>query len=622
MVKPILHSLLLQKISKVFSKLVSVHKIFVMVITISLLCFSTIVKADVTASVDKQSLDLGDNIQLTIYAGNISNNAVPDLSTVVNDFDLLSSSQTQQVAMSNNRMVTETVWIFTLSPKHAGILTIPAISLGSQQTSPITIRVNDGTGGISNAPVTASATPTVAASAPPPVTPSTATPSIPDVFLKADLSPSSPYVQSQAIYTLRLYYDKQIANPQISEPSADGANFIRIGQNDVYQKVINNHPYQVIEMKYAFFPEKSGTVNIKGPTFMGNMLVGSMVSFTNANFKSVQTSANSIKATIQPIPTAAANTWWLPAGDVQISEQWSSNLDNVQVGVPVTRTVKLAAQGIMATQLPVMIANNIPGFQIYPDKPAMTSSSDGENVFGTRIEKAAYIPTQAGTVTLPSIVVNWWDTKTDMMETATLPAKTINVLPAASGSSQPITPVSIPSNTESNTLMTNLTTQKNSVISKMKATNYWFWITVALGIIWLITIIAWLIYRGTRVKKTVAQLNEKSHDIGTSETLRQARARVEQAVKAQNPQQFAVALIGLAQRVWPEASILSLTDIASKCKSAQAKEAIAALDKIRYSASSGTWQADFTWQMIANDLVPEKSISKKNDGQLPKLYPE
>lgn len=621
MVKQILHSLLLQK--KIFF---SAKNNIIAMTAIASICFSVIAEAEVTASIDKTSLDVGDNLQLTIYAGNISNNAVPDLSNVVNDFDLIGSSQTQQVAMIDHRMTSETVWIFTLSPTHTGTITIAPISVGTQQTQPITVQVGDGTNDNSSAnnastPASSPSNTVQNTVAPPVVTPTPKVSNVSDVFLKAELSPDAPYVQSQAIYTLRLFYDKQIANPQISEPTVSGGDFIRIGQNDVYQKIINGHPYQVIEMKYALFPEKSGPLTIKGPTFQGNMFTGSMVTFSNSNFKPVQAAANTIHATVKPIPTSAANGWWLPANDVQLSDQWSTDLANVQVGVPITRTVKLAAQGIMATQLPVLISSNIPGFQVYPDKPALTSSSDGENVFGVRIEKAAYIPTQAGSVTLPAIVVNWWNTQTDKMETATIPAKTINILPAANGASPPVTPVAItPTN---NTLTTSLTTTKSLPIVHAKTASFWFWVAIGLGTLWLLTVILWLIYRSlNKPKAKSVTLLDNDDKTVVSDSLKQAKAKIEQAVKAHDPQQFSLALITLAQKVWPETAILSLTDIANKCKSVAAKEAIAALDKIRYSNKSGTWQAESAWQIIKSEITPEKTMAKRDEGQLPKLYPE
>ncbi|MFN7097695.1 MAG: BatD family protein, partial [Gammaproteobacteria bacterium] len=403
----------------------------------------------------------------------------------------------------------------------------------------------------------------------------------------------------------------------------DGS-FIRIGQNEVYQKLINQQPYQVIEMKYALFPEKSGTLTIKGPTFNGNMFTGSMVTFTNANFKPVQATANTVQVTVKPIPAPANNSWWLPANDVQVSDKWSANLSDLQVGVPVTRTVKLAAQGIMASQLPNLITNNVPGFQVYPDKPQMTSSSDGSNVFGTRVETAAYIPTQAGTVTLPAIVVKWWNVQTDTMQTATIPAKTINILPAAGGASSPNASTGNATLAKQNQgTMTNLTATKTMPRLPIKSINYWVWIAGGVVVLWLLTVICWLFYRKrVTVKNKSIKMTDNANISAVADSLKQAKVRIEQAVKAQDPQLFATALIAFAQKVWPDATILSLTDIATKCKSVAAKEAIAALDKLRYSYSSGTWQAENTWQLIKDEFYIEKSTVKRDNGQLPKLYPE
>ena len=74
--------------------------------------------------------------------------------------------------------------MYVLVPKHTGTLIIPAITIGQNQTQPITLTVIAG-----NSQQAPAANKTI--------------------FLTATLTPNNPYVQSEALYTLKLYYNAQ-----------------------------------------------------------------------------------------------------------------------------------------------------------------------------------------------------------------------------------------------------------------------------------------------------------------------------------------------------------------------------------------------------------------------------
>ncbi|MBY0543929.1 MAG: hypothetical protein K2Q14_00090, partial [Gammaproteobacteria bacterium] len=272
---------------------------------------------------------------------------------------------------------------------------------------------------------------------------------------------------------------------------------------------------------------------------------------------------------------------------------------------------------------PVMITTDVQGFQVYPDKPELKSSSDGETVFGTRIEKAAYIPTQAGNFILPAVRVSWWNTQTNTMETVTLPSKTITVLSAAGKTAASTPSAVVPTTTQLLSQQTDakktLTTQ--SLLDALKNINAWFWVAMTFATAWLVTLVILLIYwKNKRNKRN----HESSITVESVKaiSLKDAKSRIEQAVKMQDPQQFSLALIHYAQQCWPETRILSLTDIQEKCISPIAKDAIAALDQLRYSHSSRGWHAAETWKVIAPEFSVKKYLSKPDKNQLPSFYPE
>ncbi len=572
--------------------------------------------ATVNAAVDQRDIEMGDTIKLTISGSNMEKNAVPDLSEVIDNFDLRSSSQTQSVTMINGKMTNEIVWIFTLLPKHGGNVVIPAINVGNERSQPLTIHVK---GSENTSTTTADDTRDT----------TTAVATRPDVFVKAELSPANPYVQSQALYKIRLFYNRQLANPQLAEPTASGIDFVRLGQSKTYQKEINNQPYQVVELNYAAFPKRSGTLNIPGPMFMGSILTDNVNNFMTPNtVKPVKVMANSLQMQVQAIPASVSAKKWLPAAEVKLTESWSADPSKFKVGVPITRTVKITAKGVDEKQLPQLLPTDVTGFQVYPDKPEVSADTDGKSVFATRIEKSAYMPTQDGIAEIPAVTVHWWNTQTNKEQTATIPASTINIAAGEGASTNtpitlaaPAVTTKIDAPSKAATTNTEPLTWRSRLITWIE-NNRWFDAVIICPWILLLISFAYFWQRDKKqVRHAYGNSTQEMEQIVKKESLRQARQRVEVAIKAHDPQQFAAALINLACCCWDDTTILSLSDVAAKCRTEKAKQAIQELDKLRYSYTSGLWQAEQTWKIIENEFMANSRNSGIQKEGLPELYP-
>ena len=59
--------------------------------------------------------------------------------------------------------------------------------------------------------------------------------------------------------------------------------------------------------------------------------------------------------------------------------------------------------------------------RIYPDQPQGISRDDGQWVLGHKEFRYAVVPEQAGELVLPEIRLDWWDTTTNTLQTASLP---------------------------------------------------------------------------------------------------------------------------------------------------------------------------------------------------------
>jgi hypothetical protein len=185
---------------------------------------------------------------------------------------------------------------------------------------------------------------------------------------------------------------------------------------------------------------------------------------------------------------------WLPAQSLSLQELLpDGGVPEYRVGEPFTRTIALKAQGLTSAQLPLLLANqHMDGFKMYPDQPELSESVDNQSLVGTRIEKVAMIPTQAGTLHLPEIRVRWWNTATQSIQNAIIAGRDIEVLPALQ-------------NNAVNTPLAgqNPTPQKQAQIPQVNEGDkvsqhesepqsaWWQWLALGFMGLWMITLILW-----------------------------------------------------------------------------------------------------------------------------------
>ena len=105
--------------------------------------------AEVSASLDRDSAQVGDNVVLTVIAtGAVRSVPELELSNLETDFDVYSMGQSTNVSIVNGKMTSETSRQFVLIPKRAGTYTIGPLSVrlgkDEMQTQPLRLTVSAG----------------------------------------------------------------------------------------------------------------------------------------------------------------------------------------------------------------------------------------------------------------------------------------------------------------------------------------------------------------------------------------------------------------------------------------------------------------------------------------------
>ncbi|MEJ2386935.1 MAG: BatD family protein, partial [Chromatiaceae bacterium] len=200
-----------------------------------LVCWQA-VAAGLEASIDRTRIAEGDTVTLSVTAPGDTAGA-PDPDALRSDFDILDQGQSTRMTIVNGRANSTREWRFVLAPKRSGRLTIPSLTVGGLSSSPLELDV-----------VSASEAGQLGQRRP--------------VMVEVEAEPKDPFVQGQVIYTVRLLYRVPLRQASLSNPTAANAMIQKLGDDKHYTTYRDGQRYQVIERRYAVFPQRSGTVSI------------------------------------------------------------------------------------------------------------------------------------------------------------------------------------------------------------------------------------------------------------------------------------------------------------------------------------------------------------------------
>lgn len=526
--------------------------------------------ANITVTTSRNPVSINDSFQLIyevnsgFFSGGVDGD--PDFSPIDKNFDILSSSQTMSSTYINGTWKQTKSWILTIIAKDIGKFTIPAIHFGKDISPAIQITITSNTSSSGVQPKDQFTVPA-------------------KIFLEASIDKKQGWVQSQFIYTVRLLRTVSIANASLTEPvTSDSDAIIEQISEDNYQTTRNGISYEVFQRRYAIFPQKSGQLKINPLTFEGRVNASQPRTIFDQFRMSGQLKrlrSNPLEVTVKAAPSSVNLQDWLPAENLQLTEEWSDDIQNINTGDPVTRTITITAEGLTAVQLPELSFAEIDGIKQYPDKPVTQNEQTANGITGIKQFKVALIPGNAGTYTLPAVKLQWWNTKTNRMETASIAQQTItatgNAVSTSKAAPAPLnaqntTPDTAPSSSAKKTLASTPPVNSESP--------YWKWLSLAFAVAWLFTLVLYIKKTGTARRKSdkktgTANFSATRTAINTAATTVEKYARKNQAINTR------AALINWAQLFYADKTINNLSQLASH-SSAQLAEEVRYLNQVLY----------------------------------------
>ena len=520
--------------------------------TIILCAYTLLAHAEIQVQINPSPVTIDENFQLTLTQSNVQAGGVPDLGVLQKEFIILATARQVSYSVVNGQSSSTSQWVVTLKPLKTGVLSIPAIKMGAEESSPITINVEAEGTKQDNSDFDKH-----------------------DLLLQTSVDRDKPYVNQEIIYTVKIFNSKRLLDADYEAPKAENALVIPLGDTKRYQTVQNNTSYVVEEQKYAVFPQKSGELTITSPTFTALVY--------DIEPQRVKVADKETKLTIAPIPQQYQDVW-LPAKEVSLSEQYENASQTLTQGSTLVRTITLEGAGIPAQLLPSLDFKGSDIFSVYPERGTDRNQVKQGELVGSTEFKVTYLFNKPGKIIIPELRLPWFNTLTRKEEVAVLAPRSIEITPALNSSidqNQANSQRPILKSEPDNSVKVAQTTSFSA-----KSSSYWAWfVALFFACAWLITL-----YLG-RWKKPVRRIGKKAY--------KKALDELKEACDHAKPKAARDALLKWAFLHWPDATLLNLNDLAQLIRYSQLKKQIQLLSQVLYKKQNSAWRGDELFRAVS-----------------------
>lgn len=552
-------------------------------------------QAAVTANLSSQQVGAGESVQLEVRS-DARHGGLPDLAPLQRDFRVLGSSSGSSIQVINGSMsITSQVQI-VLQPKHAGVLPIPPLRWDDETTPALSVAVSAGV----SSPTAPSSSQSDNGSA-----------TDDHVRLEAALAPGPLYVGGAALLTVRVLTDQPLVQAGLDVPANADLGLEQIGADQQISDTRNGYAYQGIVRHYLVRPQRSGALVVKGPVLtaqveapggdpfndpMLSRMFGAMRLRMPGALRTIHVQANDMALDVRPRPQAADAKDWLPAASLSLTAD-AGPASALHVGDPLTLHLHLRATGASAVQLPDLGSTmTLPdGIKAYPEQAKLNVTLAGSIINASRDQDVAVIASRPGRYTLPALSVRWWDVTANVARVAEVPARVIEVLPAAAAPAPapapvPVTPPQVPAK-----------------VSPFP----WTWAGAGLALLLFVIVLAWW-RRRARTAPIVERVPRRAPQVRPDDAMRTVRA----SAAANDADATRRGLLALAGATWPAPAPAGLHALAAHLPSGPLRQEVDTLDRACYTGAPWTGAA----LVQALEQWPEAATKAQRDAGMADLY--
>ncbi len=397
----------------------------------------------VSASVDKETVGVGERFVLSLTITGARNASEPELPPL-DGFQVLSSGTTTQFQFINGQMYSSRSYTYVLAPQRVGKFTIPAARWDYDgrvyTTQPLSVEVVQGR-------------------TQPQQQQGTVLPGLPvydedeqaekaaaqsrqrldlgdRLFVQVKTDKEEVYLNEQVILIFRLYRrNLGLDDLQYTPPATTGFIEESLGKQKETRELINGEMYDVIELKTALFPASTGDLTISPASLKCNVLVraqrrsqqegmfGGIFEdsfFGNPYFDRfakypVELQSKPVTVRVKPLPAQQKPKNFQGAvGDFQM-EAWIRPT-TTKVGEPVNLTMKIVGTGNISSLVAPSVLD-LEHFKTYDSESKVNLQERIDAIGGEKIFEKVLIPQKGGKLKIPAVQFSFFNPRSGTYET-------------------------------------------------------------------------------------------------------------------------------------------------------------------------------------------------------------
>jgi hypothetical protein len=501
-----------------------------------------------------------------------------DTSVLELDFEVLETKSRLARVLESNEVFHRMQWTIEILPRHSGNLVIPALQVGDLSTPVLTLEVA-------------------------PLTPELR--SMQNVFIEIQAQPENPYVGQLTQVIIRLLHNIPLVDDSLLEADTEHADFYRNGKDSRYVTTRDGQEFNVLERKIALVARVPGKISFSPATYRG--LISPQADSTMRS-RRIYRNSEALQLEIRKPPPEFSGSVWLPARQLEVSQQWDEVSGALNVGDSLGLTLTIESWGLPAEALPAGLIsvdsgkfNKFNKFKIYADQEIRANRYQGNDLVGRLQQRFVVVFTEPGNIDIPPTMLKWWDVNHDLERVVMLEGKKLSVAyPAV---------VQTDADELTGLRSKQLSTQGFELASTR---NYWIWLVLS-GLLLLVCGLSYL------VKPVRDRLSLKLESILT---MRRDRKALQQACMSNDPSGARRELLKWGRQRWPGDNINGLHQIEARTVSIALLREFVRLDAALYANRDSAWQGRKLWRLLAAEARYQPAGADLPEYSLPNLYPQ
>jgi hypothetical protein len=408
------------------------------------------VYAQVSANVtlDKQTVTTSSYVVMKIEVNGATRISNPRLEGMEN-FQIISSSSSQQFGFYNGRMERRTTFTYILNPQKTGILEVGKSTIeADSQTLTTRAQTLNVVGSYSQyqpgsnyqhqqnqyySQQQQQHKPKATGQ---------------EVIFEADVDNTNPYQNQQIIYTIRVYLKSQLDQPNLEQPEFKDFIVEPLQDQTQYNTYINNINYAVIERSYALFPTKVGKITIEPAYLTGNLIIADDpfdTLFGSYDTQPVNVRTSPVTIYVKELPPPPPN-FKNSVGEFKIATE----VDKTHIKVGETAKLEIVVWGsgnIMSIHQPEFHLTEAfrKAFKVYESTPIIDINNKANYVTGQKIFKFDFVALKPGLYVIPAAELAYFKPENKMYHQLKSDVIQIKVDPGSTTEQLDVTTIENPS---------------------------------------------------------------------------------------------------------------------------------------------------------------------------------